>query len=168
MVNGGIVCWSQAERFQRRGVFRAGHTLGQVEVHGRKVPRSMKIYVNETVLDLEALEHFSCRFGGPVIPALCGVGVGIEAEVERGSFGTFEEGGPAFSPTIPVAPQVLGVESDLVPVAAHKQEIERSGFRSAMSTGCSDNFQELKEDGFEDLRGDLEHRKLRVMSDIVE
>lgn len=156
--------WPQAERFQRRGVFRAGPTLRQRKVHFHKIPRSVKIHVDETALDLETLKHFRCRSGGLVTTPLCGAGVGEETKVERSPFRTVEEGRPTFRLAIPVAPQVLGIDRDFVPAATHEQEIERSGFCGAMRTGGPDDLQESEEDGFENFRGDLRHRKVRVVS----
>ena len=61
-------------------------------MHIRIVPRSVKIYVGKTTLNLKVLEYSLCRFGSLVFRALEGVGVGKEAKVEGGSFGAVEEG----------------------------------------------------------------------------
>jgi hypothetical protein len=97
-----IVGWSQAEGFQGGGAFRAGPALRQPKVHIHEVPRSMEIHVGETILDLDTLKHFPGRFGSLVIPILCDIGK--EVEMERGSFGTVEEGRPTFSFAVPMTP----------------------------------------------------------------
>lgn len=141
-------------------MFRAGPAFRQRKVYFNVIPCSVKIHVDEPALDLETLEHLRCHFSGLVIPAPCGVGVGREAEVERGLFGAVKEGRPTVSLAIPVAPQALGIDCDLIPAATHEQKIERFRFRGAMRAGGSDDLQEAKEDSFENFRGDPRYRKV--------
>ena len=126
----------------------------------------MEIYADEATLDLETLKHFSGDFDSLVIPVLCGIGK--EVKVERGPFGAVEEGRPTFSLAIPMAPQVLGIDSDLVPVATHKQKAKRSGFCSAMRAGGSYGLQKSKEDGSEHFRGNSEYRKTGIVSNLFD
>lgn len=99
-------------------MLRARPTLGQLKVHIHEIPRAVEIYVNKATLDPVALEHFPDRFGSLFGPAMWDIGKG--AEVEGGRFGTVEEGRPTFELAVPVAPQVLGIDDDLVPVATYK------------------------------------------------
>lgn len=55
-----------------------------------------------------------------VIPVLCDVGK-KKAEAKRGSFGSVEKGWPTFSFAVPIAPHVLGVDRNLVPVATQTE-----------------------------------------------
>ena len=100
--------WPQAEVFQGGGVFRAGPALGQSKVHIHEVPHPVEIYIDEATLDFEALEHFPSRFNSLVIPILCDIGK--EARMERGSFGTVEEGRPTFDLAVPMAPWVMSAD----------------------------------------------------------
>jgi hypothetical protein len=157
---------SHAEGFQGGGIFRAGPALGQPKVHIDEVPRSVEIYVDEATLDLETLKHFTGRFGSLVIQVLRDIGK--EAEMERGPFRAVEEGRPTFGLAVPVAPQVLGIDGDLVPVAAYKQKSERSGFCCTTRAGGPHNLQKPKEDGFEHFWGDLEYREVRVVGGFLD
>lgn len=80
--------------------------------------------------------------------------------MKGGSLGTDEKCRPTFGLAIPIAPQVLGIDCDLVPAAAHEQKIERSGLCGTMRAGGSDGLQESKEDGFENFWGDPRYRKV--------
>jgi len=146
-------------------MFRARPSLGQPKVHIHEVPRSVEIYVDEATLDFVTLEHFPGRFGSLCAPVVCDVGK--EAEVERGRFGMVEEGRPTFGFAVPIAPQVLGVDGDLVPVATYKQEGERSRFCSTTRAGYPHGLQKSEEDGFEHFRGDLEYGETRVVDGLV-
>lgn len=119
----------------------------------------MEIYVDKPTLDLDALEHFPGHSDGLVIPVLWDVGK--KAEVERGLFGTVE---PTVRLAVPIAPQVLGIDGNLVPVTTNKHKTERSGFSSVVRAGGPDSLQKSKEDGFEHFRGNSEYRKTRVVS----
>ena len=117
-------------------MFRERLALRQPKVHIGDVPRSVEVHVNEPTLG-----YFPSGVDYLVIPVLRDIG---KAEVKRGSFGTFEKGRPTFSLAVPIAPQILGIDDNLVSVVAYKLKTKKSGFCGAVRARSPGGLQKSK------------------------